>query len=138
MIMKTSLWQTLMNCNLPLLLLDINDWVIYVWLPGVIFLAVVSSLVSWILKIHHIQNHACSVKMGRRKYNDTLRHAKWHFLRNNHGLHNRKIYFPKIHRSVLSKITINLFYFWEIYDVNLWEKNFGRSTVYSCKTNVFI
>ena len=32
-------------------------------------------------------------------------------------------HFPKIHRSVLSKITIDLLYFWGIYDVNLWEKN---------------
>ena len=29
---------------------------------------------------------------------------------------------PKIHRSVLRKITIDLLYFWDIYDVNLWEK----------------
>ena len=31
-------------------------------------------------------------------------------------------HFPKIHRSVLHKITIDLFYFWDTYDVNLWEK----------------
>ena len=29
---------------------------------------------------------------------------------------------PKIHRGVLRKITIDLLYFWDIYDVNLWEK----------------
>ena len=27
----------------------------------------------------------------------------------------------KIHRSVLCKITIDVFYFWDVYDVNLWE-----------------
>ena len=47
-------------------------------------------------------------------------------------------HFPKIHRSVLRKLTIDLSYFWEVYDVNLLEKNIGRSTVYSCRTNVFI
>ena len=47
-------------------------------------------------------------------------------------------HFPKIHRSVLCKIKIDLLYFWDVYDVNLWEKNFGRSTAYSCRTNVFI
>ena len=30
--------------------------------------------------------------------------------------------FPKIHRSVLPKITIDLFYFWNVYDVNLFGK----------------
>ena len=33
---------------------------------------------------------------------------------------------PKIQRSVLRKI-INLKYFWDVYDVNLWEKYFGRN-----------
>ena len=47
-------------------------------------------------------------------------------------------HFPRIHRSVLRKITIGLLYFWDVYDINLWEKNFGRSTIYSCRTNVFI
>ena len=42
--------------------------------------------------------------------------------------------FPKIHRSVLCKITIDLFYFWDVYDVNLREK----ISAYSCRTNVFI
>ena len=46
--------------------------------------------------------------------------------------------FPKIHRSVLRKITIDLLYFWDVFDVNLREKNVGRSTAYSCRTNVFI
>ena len=36
---------------------------------------------------------------------------------------------PKIHRNVLRKITIDLLYFWDVYDVNLWGKNSGRSTV---------
>ena len=31
-------------------------------------------------------------------------------------------HFPRIHRSALLKITIDLFYFWDAYDVNLWEK----------------
>ena len=34
--------------------------------------------------------------------------------------------------------TIFLLYFYDTYDVNLREKNFGRSTAYSCRTNVFI
>ena len=29
---------------------------------------------------------------------------------------------PKIYRSILHKITVDLLYFWGIYDVNLWEK----------------
>ena len=33
-----------------------------------------------------------------------------------------KIHFPKIHRSVLGEIKIDLLYFWNVYDVNLWEK----------------
>ena len=32
------------------------------------------------------------------------------------------LHFPKIHRSVLRKIAIDLLHFWGIYDVNLWEK----------------
>ena len=58
--------------------------------------------------------------------------------------HNKKrinfnaIHFSKIHRSILRKITIDLLYFWDVYDVSLWEKNFGRSTAYSCRTNIFI
>ena len=47
-------------------------------------------------------------------------------------------HFRKIHRSVFRKIAIDLLHFWDVYDVNLWEKNFGRSMAYSCKTNVFI
>ena len=31
-------------------------------------------------------------------------------------------HFQKIHRSVLHKITIVLVYFWDVYNVNLWEK----------------
>ena len=46
--------------------------------------------------------------------------------------------FPKIHRSVFRKITIDLLYFWDVYDVNLSEKTFGRSMAYSCRTNIFI
>ena len=47
------------------------------------------------------------------------------------------VHFPEIHRSVLRKITIDLLYFWDVYDVNLWEKNFGRSTAHSCRTYIF-
>ena len=46
-------------------------------------------------------------------------------------LQNRFHHFVKIHRSVLRKITIDLLYFWDVYDVNLWEKFFGRSMAYS-------
>ena len=58
--------------------------------------------------------------------------------------HNKKrinfnaIHFSKIHRSILRKITIDLLYFWDVFDVSLWEKNFGMSTAYSCRTNIFI
>ena len=47
-------------------------------------------------------------------------------------------HFPKIHRNVLRKTTIDLLYFWDVDDVNLWEKKFCRSTAYSCRTNIFI
>ena len=47
-------------------------------------------------------------------------------------------HFPKIHRSVLRKITIDPLYFWDIYDVNLWEKNFERKTAYLWRPNIFI
>ena len=48
-------------------------------------------------------------------------------------------HFPKIHRSALHKITIDLLYFWDVCDINLWGKSFnGKSTAYSCRTNVFI
>ena len=42
-------------------------------------------------------------------------------------------HFPKIHRNVLRKTTIDLLYFWDVYDVNLWEKKFCRSTAYSAE-----
>ena len=29
---------------------------------------------------------------------------------------------PKIHRSVLRKITVGLLHFWDVYDINRWEK----------------
>ena len=41
----------------------------------------------------------------------------------------------KPHRSFLCKITIDLLYFWDVYDINLWEKNFDRNTAYSCRAN---
>ena len=66
-----------------------------------------------------------------------------HIIQNNRS--NRKFqqkicpnHFAKIHRSVLCKITIDLFYFWDVYDVNLLKKKFGRSMAYSCRANVFI
>ena len=37
-------------------------------------------------------------------------------------------HFPKFHRSVLHKIAIDLLYFWDVYDINLWGKNSGRGT----------
>ena len=46
-------------------------------------------------------------------------------------------HFLKIHRSVLRKITIDLLYFLNVYDVNLWKENFGRSMACSCRTNDF-
>ena len=49
-----------------------------------------------------------------------------------------KYHFPKIHRSVLPKTTIDLLYFWDVYNVTLGEKKFGRRTSYSCRTNIFI
>ena len=48
--------------------------------------------------------------------------------------------FPKIRRSVLHKIKIDLLYFRDVYDINLGEKNFGRGRAYlfSCRTNFII
>ena len=60
-----------------------------------------------------------------------LFHLQFHFL----GF--LLYHFQKIHRKVLCKITIDLLYFWDVYDINLWEKNFGSSTAYSCRTNIF-
>ena len=47
-------------------------------------------------------------------------------------------HFLKIHRSALHKITIDLLYFWDVCDINLWEKGFGKSMAYSCGTTIFI
>ena len=47
-------------------------------------------------------------------------------------------HFPKTLRSVLHKTTIDPLYFWDIYDVNLWEKNFERKTAYLWRPNIFI
>ena len=46
------------------------------------------------------------------------------------------MHFTKIRRSVTRKITIDLLYFWDVYDLNLWEKYLGRITAYSCRANV--
>ena len=43
-------------------------------------------------------------------------------------------HFLKIHRSAVHKITIVLLYFYNAYDVNLWEKYFGRSMASPCTT----
>ena len=42
-------------------------------------------------------------------------------------------HFLKINRSVLRKITIDLLYFWDVYDFSLWEKNYSRSTAYKAE-----
>ena len=46
-----------------------------------------------------------------------------------------------VHRDVffmtwnaLGKTTIDLLYFWDVCDVNLWGKSFDKSTTYSCRT----
>ena len=42
-------------------------------------------------------------------------------------------HFPKIHRSVPCKITIDLLYFRDVYDVNLWEKNLAEVRLISAE-----
>ena len=44
----------------------------------------------------------------------------------------------RIDRSVLRKITIDLLHCWDVYDVDLLEKNIERGTSDSCRTNVFM
>ena len=44
----------------------------------------------------------------------------------------------RIDRSVLRKITIDLLHCWDVYDVNLLEKNIDRGTANSCRTSVFM
>ena len=39
------------------------------------------------------------------------------------------VHFPKIHRSVFHKMTIDLLYFWDVYDVNLWQKKIRQKYV---------
>ena len=46
--------------------------------------------------------------------------------------------FPKIHRSVLCKIAIDLLYFWDVYDVSLSEENFCRSMARSCRAEIWL
>ena len=48
------------------------------------------------------------------------------------------IQFEKIHKSTFQQMQVFLLYFYDAYDVNLWEKKFGKSTTYSCRTNVLI
>ena len=45
---------------------------------------------------------------------------------------------PKIHRSALHKTTIDPLSFWDVCEVNLWGKSFGKSTAYSRRTNAFV
>ena len=47
------------------------------------------------------------------------------------------MHFPKIYRSVPRKITIDLLYFLDVYDVDLWGKNLGRSTAYLYWANIY-
>ena len=49
-----------------------------------------------------------------------------------------KYHFPKIHKSVLRKIIKDLLHFRGVYDVIYEKKFFGRSTAYSCRTNIFV
>ena len=44
----------------------------------------------------------------------------------------------RIDRSVLRKITIDLLHCWDVYDVNLLEKNIDRGAANSCRTNFFM
>ena len=46
---------------------------------------------------------------------------------------------PKIHRSVLRKITIDLLHFWDVYDVNLWEKKISAEVrpIYAEKMSLY-
>ena len=46
--------------------------------------------------------------------------------------------FGKIRRSTFQHMKDISIVFYDKYDVNLWENFFGRSTAYSCTTNVFI
>ena len=41
-------------------------------------------------------------------------------------------HFLKIH-NVLLKIAIDLLYFWEVYNISLWEKNYSRSMAYKAE-----
>ena len=47
------------------------------------------------------------------------------------------ILFGKSVEVHFNRSKVFLLYFYDAYYVNLWEKNFGRSTGYSCRTNVF-
>ena len=47
-------------------------------------------------------------------------------------------HFPKIYRSAPHKITMDLLYSWDVYNVNLQEKNFGRSMAYIHVEQTFI
>ena len=46
--------------------------------------------------------------------------------------------FKKIQKYISNRSKIFLLYFYDVSDVNLREKKLGRSTSYSCRTNVFI
>ena len=42
-------------------------------------------------------------------------------------------HFPKIDVDVLRKIAIDVFYFWDIFGVTLWEKNYSRRMAYKAE-----
>ena len=43
--------------------------------------------------------------------------------------------FSEIHWSILRKIAIDLLYFWDVYDVNLWEKKLGQKYGLQSRSN---
>ena len=49
------------------------------------------------------------------------------------------VHFPEIHRIVLRKITTDLLYFWDVYDVNLWEKKISAEArlIYAEQTSLY-
>ena len=112
--------------NKPILQTTSTDWlcfVVFKWLCLLVAeLNNISPLILWFASDYSIYFRA-KTKTNANDYFFSL------FFSN---------HFTKIHRSVLREITIDLLYFWDVYDVNLWEKKFGRSTGYSCRTNIFI
>ena len=60
------------------------------------------------------------------------------FVPASYGLHLRCFAKEMMKKSREVHFNILKTYFHDAYDVNLWEKNFGRSTAYSSRTNVFL